>query len=116
MRPGMPRPWASPRTSWDLPAPRSPVRPITQPGRAVFAHASPTREVSSGEQVCTSMMPILREVDITGGDEVTDAFFVADFETRFSRDLADATQPKFRKLLFPRIKQRHSILARRREQ
>src|ERR1051325_3895244 len=96
-RAAMPRPRARPLTSWVLPAPRSPVRPITQPRCASRPHASPSACVSSA----------LCEMNVAMQHQLPFAILVAQSQPALGGDLADATQLHGGKLLLPRVEQRH---------
>src|SRR5262245_12660483 len=93
------KPRAMPLTSCVLPAPRSPVRPITKPPLAARPQASPSASVSS--ELCEMNMPI--------GGQWTHAVPVADDKPRFGRYFTDTTHPELRELAFPRIEQPHGV-------
>src|SRR5262249_5185107 len=82
-----------PRTSWVLPAPRSPLRPMSQPARAARAQASPRPAVSSA--LCEMNVSMLRHG--------ADAVLVPQSEAGCGCDLADATQPEPGELFLPGV-------------
>src|SRR5579872_2226536 len=90
-----------PLVSCVLPAPRSPVTPMTRPGVAARPQLSPSAWVSVG----------LLEMYVAMGRKRTRAGFVADGKTLALRDLANAGQFGLGKLLFPGVQQRHGIAA-----
>src|SRR5262245_9250379 len=97
----IPRPRAMPLTSWVLPAPRSPLKPMTQPVCTAFPHCSPRAKVSSG----------LCEMSVAMNGQRPHAILVAKPQPRFGGDLADAAQAQLGELLLPSVQQRDSIYA-----
>src|SRR5688572_13068994 len=97
----MPRPRARPFTSCVLPAPRSPVSPITQPGCPSRPHCSPSAAVSSG----------LCEMNVAMSGQGTNAFFVTQANAGFGRHLANAGERQVGELSLPPIEQFHRAAA-----
>src|SRR5882672_9469616 len=101
MRAAMPSPRAMPLTSCVLPAPKSPVRPMTQPALASRPHRSPSAAVSSG----------LCEMNVTMSGHRQVAVLVAEFNASGGDDLPDAGQRHIGELFLPRVEQRDSVAA-----
>src|SRR5437016_13684066 len=91
-RSAAPRPRARPLTSCVLPAPRSPVRPMTQPACASRPQCSPSFMVASG----------LLEMNVTMNGKRLNSLLVANGQAALGGDLADATERQFDKLFLPR--------------
>src|SRR5213592_372238 len=98
----MPNPRAMPLTSWVLPAPNSPLRPMIQPGLASRPHCSPRAMVSSG----------LCEMNVAMNGQRLHALLVAKLQAGLGGDLADAGEWHVDKLLLPAIQQRHRVAPR----
>src|SRR5436190_5309028 len=95
----MPRPLAIPFTNCVLPAPNSPIRPMTIPGLAVAAISAPRDRVSSGFlEMCVAMEA-----------ERACSIFVAEAKTRLGRNSADTGELELRELGFPRVMQANGI-------
>src|SRR2546421_7433728 len=101
-----PSPRARPLTNSVLPAPRSPVSPITMPMLAAFPHDSPRARVSSG----------LLEMNVAMSSQWLNTSFVANPQTGLGRDFADASQTQAAELAFPCIEHSHRVFARNGEE
>src|SRR5438105_1284052 len=97
----MPKPRANPLTSWVLPAPKSPVRPITHPAAADLPQVSPSICVASG----------LFEMNVTMSGEWAGASFVTYFQPRLRNNLSNTGQFESRKFVLPTVKHTHGIFA-----
>src|SRR5262245_5328357 len=100
-RMGMPNPRASPLTSWVLPAPSSPERPMTSPACAVRPQVSPKVSVSAG----------LCEMYVAMGRQWPNTLFIPNGDSLSSGYFPDATQGQIGKLFFPGIQQRDRLTA-----
>src|SRR5262245_33373763 len=98
-RPATPSPRAMPLTSSVLPAPNSPVSPMTSPLMASFPQRSPSAWVSSG----------LFEMSIAMSRQELNPHFAADLKAWPFRHLADASEWQIRKFLSPGIKEWNCI-------
>src|SRR5215831_5947847 len=91
----MPSPRARPLTRQVLPAPRSPERPMTQLGGAVWPQAWPIASVSCG----------LSEVHVTMSGQWAHTVLVAQGNAFAGHDFTDATHAHVGEVLFPSIDQ-----------
>src|SRR5580658_6008159 len=89
-----------------LPAPRPPLRPMTEPCRTSRPHWNPSASVCAG----------LCEMNVTMCLQSANSRFVAQFQATFLGDPPDATEAHFGKLLFPSIQQGHGVGAGRAEE
>src|SRR6185369_10715784 len=80
-----------PLTSCVFPAPRSPLKPMTQPWLASRPQASPMASVSSG----------LREMSVAMYVKRPNAILVPEPQPGFSRDFSDAAQARTGEFLSP---------------
>src|SRR5579884_3756517 len=88
-----------PFASCVLPAPKSPLSPMTHPLFAVRPHSAPSASVASA----------LLEMNVAMGFQWMRAALVADAHAFTRDDFADAAKLQFGKLLLPCVQQRDCI-------